>query len=219
MPKISGSTKIQLWLDQVLLDELLVVDEPPFLTSSIRDLGDEVAITWEASDPDYPVIMIRYSPNDGETWQMLATNVKEPTTSFTIRKEKLPASHSGLIEVVAVNSTQLATGNLRIGPIVNKPPRVMILGDLERTYRSGQPIVLQGKAVDLDGETFGEESFNWWSPDGSLLGRGSLLFLPNGLPLGTYNVVLSVNNLRGAQNEAVAILRVTESSYLPLIQR
>jgi hypothetical protein len=64
-------------------------------------LSGQQTIIWEANDADGDPLTydLLYSPDNGQTWSPLAVRVKQST--YTFYAEQLPATHNGLIRVIA----------------------------------------------------------------------------------------------------------------------
>ncbi|MBV7335691.1 hypothetical protein KFU94_47100 [Chloroflexi bacterium TSY] len=228
IPKIDGAAKIQLWEQETLLDELPVASGPPSITASVATSGNDLTFTWEASDPNSttaPSVFIRYSPDSGNSWTVLAPNLPA-TGSYTVSKEELQESEGGMAEVIASNSTESATAQLDVGAIGNKAPQVAIQGDAIRQVEAGEVIVLVGTAVDFEDGTIDSSQFSWTNLNRAILSEGeTTLILSDGLSIGEHTITLTVFDSSGASNETSVTLQVTGDSglgnelYLPVIVR
>lgn len=226
LPYSSAAVRIQLWHEEALLDSLPVVATPPTLSANYTDNGNSITVSWSSGDddPDYPIIMVRYSADKGISWQTLAHSLRSPTTSFTIAKDQLAATDIGLIEVIAGNSTQSTEVQLAIGAITNKAPTIAIQNNASRIYRPGESIILAGSAIDLEDGSIPAENFTWTIDEVDRVAiTGDQFTLTDGLPAGTYTIRLSVVDSDGAQVQQTITITVAEiverTLYLPYVSR
>jgi hypothetical protein len=123
-----------------------------------------VNIQWQASDPDSEELMatISYSPNGGESWQLLAAEVSGG--SFSWNTTNSPGSKNGRIRVEVsdgFNSGQDdSNGTFTVG---GKPPQVVILEPVEgQVFLQCSGIRVRGVAIDPEGSIAYQQ---WWVDD------------------------------------------------------
>ena len=185
-------------------------------------------ITWQASDADNDPLsfMVQYSPDKGQTWNILAANLQDP--SFTFDGDYLPGSEHGMIRVVAsdgFNSTQVDSSPV---VVAEKSPLVVISSPTEAaSFDFGTPVIMQAIATDIQDGQIVNEMFKWTSDKDGSLGDGPNLILSN-LSKGTHLITVSVQNSAGLEttasvnisiNTPVSSVNVNSSSvmdFLPL---
>ncbi len=222
LPYNSAADAIQLWHANQVLDELAVATSPPTLSATYTDHGDSISVHWTAedADPAYPLVMVRYSADLGNSWRTVAHSLRAPTTSHTIPKQQLTGSTAGRIQVIAGNSTQRTQVELEIGAIANKAPVVTIDGPADQYYRPGESIVFFGTAIDFEDGTLAPEDFSW-TIDGMdrAVVTGQQFTLPTGLPAGNHIIRLSVVDTHGQTVQQTVVVTVAHQLYLPSVQR
>jgi len=172
-------------------------------------------------------ISLRYTSDNGQSWRVLALNLRG--TSVTIDTRNLPGGSSGKLEVSASNTTQTRSIQLKIGTIGNKPPVVSIAGASTVQQYRGQPLLVQAVALDLEDGYLQGNSLIWTDERGRVLGVGETLSLPNGLPLGAHTLTVTATDSAGAKSHdtvkvtvippAPVSLQKSYSIYLPVTLR
>ncbi len=190
--------------------------------------ADDIILSWNllgtnshTRQSDNTKINIRYSPDNGQNWQMLAVGLSD--LSFNLNKTQLPASSNGLIELIATNSTESATKRLEIGAVANKVPFVAINGITQTIHLyEGEPLVLEGIATDMEDGALSGNSLAWRDSQNGQLGNGTSLILPNGLGASDHTITLTATDKNGATTTVQAKVTVEAvatngSVYLPII--
>ncbi len=220
-PQLAEATKLQLWHGTLLLAELPVSTAPPTIKANANDAGNALTVQWTATGAEAtpPTVMLRYSPDNGLHWQVLALG-QPANASFVVQKQTLAASANGLIEVIAQNNTQQASTQLAIGAVENKAPQVAIQGNRARNFMPGEAILLTGSGQDLEDGALGEDRFTWENQaTGEMLGTGHSLVLPQGLPAGQYTIVLTVKDSQNVTASTRVRLNIGYQMHLPLMGR
>ena len=217
VPRIADLGSIKLWNESTLLDTFIASSVVPTLTASYERSSEKITVSWTAgsSDDSDTTVTLRYSTDEGQTWQVLATG--QVTTSLNLDATQLSGSANGLIEVSATNGTEIQTVLLEVGKIDNKPPQVGIFGSQTIQLYPGEPLVLTGVAVDLEDGEIADANLNWLDAQGKSLGISHTLVLSQGMTYGTHNITLSAIDSDGEQGKATVIATVGLNTYLPII--
>jgi len=219
LPKVANLGRIQLWKGNTPIASLTASAKPEISASFAEDPNDsdKLIISWQATESAH--INIRYSPDNGQTWQMLA--LEERGNSFTVSKSQLAASENGLIEVIASDTTETSTAALEVGEISNKAPQVEISGVegnvLEEEIIAGEAIVLNGMAVDFEDGIVPDENLSWdVSPSDNITTTGHTLIIVDGLEAGSYTITFTaVDNDGNRSNTSVEITVISADPVTP----
>jgi hypothetical protein len=226
VPQMTNLATIQLKQGATLLASLAAATTAPTfdVSQAAGSNGDpnEIALTWQVNGGARQVadttINVRYSADNGQTWQFLAVGRTDSTLNLS--KTQLPASSNGLIEVTAHNSTQATTKRLELGVITNKSPQVGIVAEKTVNLYAHEPLVLAGTAFDLEDGALADSAMIWSESTQGQLGTGPNLIVAEGFNVGTYTVKLRATDSQGLLAEDTVTVVVTSSSskiYLPLI--
>lgn len=164
-----------------------------------------MTLSWRASDPDPGdrlLFTVQYSPDGGQTWRALLTNLPnlgpDDTMSVDLRDlSGLPASvgANGLIRVAASDGYHTSLAVSQPFHVSDRAPQPAILAPAPlSTFAAGGAIALAGAAMDAE--------------DGALAGT-ALTWTVDGAPAGV-GADVSVAGL--AQGEHEAILTATDSA-------
>jgi hypothetical protein len=225
-PRIANLGSILLWKDNTLLAQQIASRVQPDLTAAVIDAPNAITVNWQASSPDgAPVtVALRYSPDDGLSWRVLALDLTGG--SFTVDKRNLAGGSGGQLEVSAVNTTQMRAVTLPIGTIENKAAVVSIAGPPVVQQYKNQPLLLQAAALDIEDGYLQGNSLVWTDEKGRMLGVGETLWLPTGLPLGVHTLTLTATDSAGAKSVDTVQITVIPppdspsqiySNYLPFM--
>jgi hypothetical protein len=184
-------------------------------------VGDALVIRWEGEDRDGDPLfyVVQYSPDDGATWQALATDV--PTTTLRVDTNSLPGSNRARIRIIATDG--LNTGSdLSDRPFVvpTHPPRAFITAPADgASFVAGRMIAFTAETLDAEDGTLPAERLRWFSDRDGLLGTGDELAVTT-LSLGRHTITLQATDSHGQTAEAR--IRVTVRSgriYMPRMLR
>ncbi len=167
--------------DKVLAERRISANPPVVELLTQNDGGAlslPLEITWKASDPDGDRLsyMLEYSPDGGQTWTALETELY--TTNVRLESFALmPGSSSGLFRVTANDGT-LTASDVSDMPftVPDNPPSVLIFGPLpEAVFATNEVVILWGQAYDWEDGLLEGDSLVWESSLDGELGRGAQL--------------------------------------------
>ncbi|MFQ5512875.1 MAG: thrombospondin type 3 repeat-containing protein [Myxococcota bacterium] len=204
------------------------VPEVSLLTPGMGDVVDpDLVVVWQASDPDADTLsaMIQYSPDNGASWSLIASDLPDvggPSHSFVLRDVAglaLPGSSStsspGTSRVRVLVSDGVHTGIAVSPPFVvpPSPPFVHLREPLDRArVAHDDPLVLTGRAHDPeDGELPGTALS--WKLDGTPLGTGEELILPGVAP-GSHVIELTAVDSDGRSASRSVTINAAEADLV-----
>jgi len=231
VPQISNLEHVRLQRGTETLAMLSAATTPPELSipSSLEsgEGSDIVNLSWQTAGStarratdSQTTVNVRYSPDGGETWQIIAVGLTG--NEFDLSRAQLPASENGLIELVAVDRTQSSTNRVTIGRVGDKAPYVGIMLDEDKNFYTGEPIILESIAMDMDDGTISDENLVWSTPKLGRLGTGSTLLYTGLLSPGSYTIQLTATDNGGNQTQDSVRITVGADGqrvYLPFISR
>ena len=197
-PLPDGTRWVEVRYLETVLERFVRSDGTPTVTLTAPSAGDtyggtdQAMIRWTSSDPDGDPLThtIYYSPDGGDTWRVVATQVGGPEFAWDL--STAPATKGmGIVRVVASDGFNSAEDANPAGfSIGGKPPIAIIVEPHDgRTVLECSRVMLQGYAYDPDG---GSLSYAWYV-DGSPVGTENPLALPP-LEPGIHHVRLEVSD-------------------------
>jgi hypothetical protein len=174
-------------------------------------IADQMTVTWQAADADAGdslVFTVQYSPDGGQSWRALATNIANPAATGTLslpldQLSGIPGSlgAAALIRVMASDGYNTGLATSQPFTLANRQPDVAIDTPVAgQVLAAGQPLLLSGTATDPeDGELSGASLD--WSVDGQPVGAEQPLV---GLAPGQLVVALTARDADGQQQTAYA---------------
>jgi hypothetical protein len=181
-------------------------------------LGSEVTITWQSGDRDgEPLLyMVQYSPDLGQSWITLATDVF--STTLTVETRALAgADRTGLVRVIASDGFWTASDTSNAGFTLPKhAPEVHILAEPGAFFALGEPIVLWGVASDVEDFAVCPTQMRWSIPILGQVMTGQQLYLTD-MPAGEYLITLEATDHDGMTGSAAVPIVVGQRAYLPLL--
>jgi hypothetical protein len=167
-------------------------------------VDNTLEVEWQAndSDGDRLLYLVEYSPDNGQSWQLLAMNYDGGTGNVRFVLDDisaLVASDTALVRVAATdgyNTTLVTSQPFRVA---DSGPRPFIISPTAgQPFAAGAMIDLRGGATDAaDGRL--EDTALRWQVDGADVGNGSQLSI-EGLNTGVHTATLLARN--SANNEA-----------------
>jgi hypothetical protein len=179
------------------------------------------AITWKGDDADNDPLhyVLQYSPDNGDTWQALATDLTG--TSYTLDVSTIPGGEQALLRVIASDGVNTAQDESDATfTVADKPPEVGIFSPAAGSVHSpGTLLSLEGFATDLeDGPITADAQFVWQSDRDGELGRSRQLDIDTLSP-GWHTLTLQATDSDHATAETSIAILIGTRIYLPGIMR
>lgn len=223
-PYPAETARIRLVKEQTVLDERVVSPNTPQVGVLAPNGGEQwdgvQTITWQASDADGDVLTfsVFYSPDDGQSWHLVATGLTEEQVRWDT--SQVGGGQKARLMVVVTDGINTASddsdGSFRIAL---KKPVARIASPADRaTFQRPEAVLLLGRGFDPeDGELRGE-ALVWSSDRDGLLGTGNHIVTPE-LSRGRHVITLTVTDSDGASSTASVTIYVRYWLLLPLIQK
>jgi Tol biopolymer transport system component len=219
-----GSANLIIWEGAKKLTELSTTPNAPQvrLLTALDGLtvSGEVIINWTASDADGDELsyLIEYSPDNGQSWQILGLNLARPT--YTLNADYLMGTVQGKIRISA--SDGLNTGSSvsdGFFNVDNKAPVVFIefpQNDSRITYDT--VINLVGEAFDREDGILSGNSLVWRLDGSAIIGTGAYLSY-DGFSWGSHTLTLEATDSSGATSDtSVTFTYGYEWVFLPMLR-
>ncbi|MFN8500214.1 MAG: hypothetical protein U0641_20360, partial [Anaerolineae bacterium] len=166
----------------------------------------DLSLGWRASDPDAGdklLFNVQYSPDDGQTWRALLTDLPNVsgTDTVTVSLRSLlgtPGSKTvSRVRVLASDGYNTAIATSAAFTLSDRPPQPYIdTPSAAQTLTPGSAVILRGGANDAEDGVLGGDRLGW-EVSGPLptpiVGTGRQLTLA-GLPPGAYHASLSATD-------------------------
>jgi hypothetical protein len=193
--------------------------EPELPTVSVENLTtlkDEnrqaIRLEWTGKAPSGKQLeyLLRYSPDDGESWHSIAAALTEP--SYVVELDQLPGGDRCRLQVVASSGVRTTTAQTPPFAVSVKPAWAHILSPVDGTIlNEGEPLELSGIGFSPNFGTSSSEEM-WWSSDrDGLLGTGREIFVADLSP-GRHQLQLTVLDGIGGESTASVTIQVTSQS-------
>ena len=160
-------------------------------------LGDNVTLTWDASDADGDELtfQIWYYRTMGEMY-LVASDVKG--NSLDVDLTKFPGSGSGWFGILVTDGSRTGMDETPRVSVPYNAPDILTHIPEDKQYKADSPIHIQGRVKDpQDGWLL--DGYEWYI-DGELIdnnGSSHLRLDPNTLAPGTYTITIVVTNSAG----------------------
>ncbi len=165
-------------------------------------ITDHLTISWQAQDANRNDILhyaIQYSPDNGQTWRSIATDVVGPpdsiTTSLMLPHLSIPGSSPNGARLRVAASDGYNTGLAVSQPftVTNRKPEPFILTPGQgETTPADQSALLRGEASDAEDGGVSGMALSW-TVGSQAVGTGEEVQVP-GLAPGTYPVTLTARD-------------------------
>jgi hypothetical protein len=221
IPYVQGTRRILITRNGVELASREVSANAPQVTLSSPNggeslQGDTVTVTWNAADADGDELgySLLYSFNNGNTWQVVATSLKERFASVDLRE--LAGSNNGRFRVIATDGVNTSMDDSDATFIVpRKAPQARIIAPANASaFTTPQTVVFVGEAFDVEEERLDGESLKWVSNRQGLLGSGRSI-AAIGLMPGIHMITLTARDQSG--EEGRASIQVTIEPDIPAV--
>jgi hypothetical protein len=177
---------------------------PKAIWVSTDDAGqadsDMVKIAWEASDQDNdPLqVQIEYSPDDGASWSILATNPEG--NSLEIDSTTLAGGDSARLRLRVSDGFNTTVADSDLFQISNKSLEAFISWPEDGAqFKVGAAIYLTGLGLDLEDGSLDPDKLHWTSDIDGDLGNGDLLV--DSLSVGEHALTVEAVDSAGARGE------------------
>jgi CHRD domain len=160
-----------------------------------------LTVAWETSDQDGdPLqVQIEYSPDDGSTWTVLATN--PDGNSLEINSSSLIGGDSAKLRLRVTDGFSTTTVDSELFQVGNKPPEAYISWPEDGAQNTAEtPIYLTALGLDLEDGSIDPETIRWSSDINGELGLGDQLV--DSLSVGQHILTAHVIDSAGAIGEA-----------------
>ena len=215
---------IRLMQGTTVLDERVVSPNTPQVGVLAPNGGEQwdgvQTITWQGSDADGDSLTysVFYSPDDGQSWRLVATGLAEP--SYRWDTSQVGGGQKARLMVIVTDGINTASdesdGSFRI---TLKKPATWITSPADRaTFQRPEAVLLLGRGFDPeDGELRGE-ALVWSSDRDGLLGTGNHIVTPE-LSRGRHVITLTATDSDGMTSTASVTIYVRHWLWLPLVQK
>lgn len=213
IPLPDGVDRIEIrQADQVLAERVFSPNAP--VVELLTPNGGEIftgpfEISWQASDADGDDLSytVQYSPDNGESWQVLAIGLTDQHYQV-LSLYNLTGSEQAKIRVLASDGANTGRDETDgVFSVPNTPPMAAIQspGHLA-VFPVGGRIPLSGSATDREDGVLSPESLTWESDLDGFLGTGAKLE-PANLSAGNHVLTLTAEDSDGAIGQAqVAVI-------------
>jgi hypothetical protein len=180
LPDVPGGEVLRVRSADAVLGERRASASPPMIRilEPTGPVQPPMSLTWEASDPDGDALTftVLYSPDQGQSWRMIADGLAEP--AFSLEADaSLPGSAQGLFRVLANDGFLTASDDSQaVYQLPNRPPQVIIFGPAEGLVFPLNGVVnLVGSATDEEDGPLGADRLVWSSDLDGEIGEGPSL--------------------------------------------
>jgi len=184
---------------------------------------ETLPISWQGSDADPGDELryaVRYSADNGTTWETVATGLAGSSLLVT-DTQALAGSTVARVQVIASDGVNTGQATSAAFSLAQHPPDVHVSEPWDGSrFEPGQTIVLRGLAIDAEDGPITDPGRLVWSSDLSgPLGSGTELAVDT-LPAGVHQIRLTVTDSHGAEgwDEVSVLVRTMEEAiYLPVV--
>ncbi|GAC1353535.1 MAG: Ig-like domain-containing protein [Herpetosiphon sp.] len=171
-------------------------------------VDDQLTVSWRAKDADPQdrlFATLQYSPDLGQTWRALITNLPDPgvsdTTTITFNKlSGIPGStpNGALLRVAVTDGYHTALATSAPFTVKKRPPEPHIASpSADQPIVAGQSLQLHGGASDAEDGGLSGDALRW-TVDGTSVGTGGDRVVA-GLAPGNHTVSLTARNAAGLE--------------------
>jgi hypothetical protein len=190
-------------------------------------LTERMDISWTASDADGDVLhfTVQYSPDNGQTWRVIAAD--RTATSVQVTGHDfggLPGGEQALVRVIATDGVNTGQDQSdAVFAVVRKPPLAHILEPVSGSrFEPGSAIVFRATGMDAeDLSLYDTGTVSWSSNLSGELGTGWEIWAKD-LTIGAHHISMSLTDSNGQIGTDTVTIYVgisPEKTYLPVVLR
>lgn len=222
VPFADGTYFIRIRQGDFIRDERIVSANAPVVALLTQNEGGPlvapVEIRWQASDADGDPLtyMLQYSPDGGESWQLLESDIVETAVRLT-DLALLPGSDNGFFRVTVMDGVNTGSA-LNAAPfsVPNNPPSVSIVSPSPQTNVETNGLVhFLGSAYDMEDRGVAPEAMVWTSDRDGQLGTGTSFELTTLSP-GLHKVTLTATDSQGLEASTFTFVTVDGGVVRPV---
>ena len=200
---LDGVTRVELRVRGEKASTLSVQNQPPRIQNVTRaavanalNAGNErrqIRLQWSmvqraenaegagnaerAGNAESPLLhQVYYSADDGKSWQLVASGLKESTSVVNI--DSLPGGEKCRFQVRTTDGYNVSVIDGETFSMESSPPRMQILAPKTgQVYKQGAGVLLVGSGFDLKTKRLDSKSLEWTSNQQGLLGTGEKLVI------------------------------------------
>ena len=216
---------IALYKDGRLLLQRQVSPHAPQVTLLAPNGGEQwpgsgpYTVRWQATDADGDPLTAKvlYSPDNGQTWQVLAVNLDG--REVTLDTPYLPGGAKALVRLVVTDGVNTTTDQSDAPFQVNdKPPLLFLLNPpVGASYTVGEAVVLQAAATDPEDGPLPEDSLHWSLPGMARASATGSDVVLDDLLAGTYTFTVTARDAQGHATTRETKIIVGWSQLLPIV--
>jgi len=225
MPWQQGTQQVVIRHGQTALLSVPVSAHAPQVTLTAPNGGEQWpaygqrTVEWDGQDGDGDPLRyaLQYSADGGATWRPIASNLTDEP--YAVDLGALAGSDAARLRVVASDGLNTSSDETNAAfSVEGKPPAAAISSPRAgAAYPTGQAIILQGSASDLeDGAMTDETAFHWSSDRQGGLGIGRMVQVDQ-LRSGYHTITLRVVDSDMFAGEASVTIYVGTQTRLPLL--
>jgi hypothetical protein len=180
-------------------------------TRRIMRNGDKMHLDWviDGNEAEQSAL-IRYSNDDGKTWQAIASDVKD--RSHLVNLDLLPGGKACRLEIIPCG-LQKASVQTEPFEVPVKPRKALLYSPREgEKFGGGTPVTLLGGAYSPDHNPCSFEEISWHSNLQGYLGSGNQLIRTD-LVVGTHYITMSAPDGAGGEAKAGVWIRIEEGVH------
>jgi hypothetical protein len=174
----------------------------------VQRQGDLARLTWTHDGPGDPLpALIRYSHDDGSTWQAVAAGV---TASHLVNLDLLPGGDRCRLQVLVSSGLRTTVATTEPFVVPRKPRVAHLVSPREgEVFRVDEPIAFLGGGYSPDGGTCDLHEVSWHSNLDGLLGTGYHV-VRDDLRAGTHRITLNLPDGQRGEANASTWIRIVD---------
>ncbi len=176
--------------------------------------GDLARVEWTVEDSSGPHhAMVRYSNDDGRTWQAVAAALTE--TRYLANLETLPGGEQCRFQVIVSSGLRSAVARTEPFAVPRKARKAHLFSPREGDiFGTGQPVSFMGGGHSPEGGTCAPDEVMWRSSLEGTLGTGYQM-VRGDLRTGSHRITLSLPDDAGGEAAASVWIKIVEGGDVP----